>query len=311
MSDFKKVYKWYKSGYESRNRWYESNLKNVENHIKILEAARTTPIVTLQNAMNHLYEYRNYCLNRQDIIPEDVFEESYNGLVAKYDFSIVSLSDYYEGISFKSRAKISESNARTRSHLEVDLGLFSVTVNFPQELNKAPYNINSLSSSPIAKPVGENKPKQIDGIRHPAYHPHVHADGRLCLGSYGLQFNPATNEPCLLKDISEFNILSFFYNMAALLCRYNGSSLMFTNASIDKWVGFKCSVCGQFTSEADGVKCNKTHQLVHKDCATEFNNKWYSLDTVRKCSTCKCSTPLFIPIDNKILCGDCWEKNDE
>jgi hypothetical protein len=311
MSDFQKIYKWYKAGYERRNKWYNANLKSVETHIKTLEAARTTPITTLQYVMNALYEYRNYNLSKPDLIPEDVFEESYNGLVTKYDFSIISLSEYYDTLSFKSRAKISESNARTRSHLEVDLGMFSVTINFPHELNNAPYNITSLNSLPAARPIGENKPKAIDGTRHPAYHPHIHQDGRLCLGTYGSQFNAATQEPSIYKDINDFNILSLFYNMAALLCRYNGSSLMFPNASIDKWIGFKCSVCGQFTTEADGVKCSKTHQIIHKDCAAEIGDKWYSLDIVKKCSICKCSTPLFVPVDNKILCGTCWEKNDE
>ncbi len=311
MSDFQKVYKWYKGGYDRRNKWYDNNLRSFESHIQVLEKARTTPIHILNNAMSSLYEYRNYNVNRPDIIPEDVFEESYRGLVERYEFSILSLSEYYDTVSFKSRAKISESNTRTRSHLEVDLGLFSVTISFPYELNAAPYNITALNSHAIAKPVGQNKPKAIDGIRHPAYHPHVHADGRLCLGSYGSQYNPATQEPSIYKDLSEFNVLSFFYNMAALLCRYNGSSLMFTNASIDKWIGFKCSVCGQFISDSDSTKCSKTHQLVHKDCAVDFGGKWYSLDTVKKCTNCKCSTPLFIPIDNKILCGDCWEKNDE
>ena len=188
--------------------------------------------------------------------------------------------------------------------------MFNVSISFPYELHAAPYNILSLNSSPIAKPAGENKPKQIEGTRHQAYHPHVHSDGRLCLGSYGHQYNPTTQEPSIFRDLSSFDILSLFYNMSALLCRYNGASLMFSNASIDKWIGYKCSVCGQFASEEEGVKCNKTHQLVHKDCAMEIDSKWFSLDTVRKCSACKCSTPLFIPFDNQILCGDCWEKNN-
>lgn len=291
---FDEFYKLYASSIKNRRSFESGIVPVINDRFKAVEDALSQrSMENVYRTAIHLNEYNKYWPKPTVEIQQGELQDLFTGLEKKYEFSLVSIGTGFESIKFKSRAVISEVDAKKNLNLTVDLGFFETYIRFGDRIDKTSVKSNRTVA---ANPAGSNNPKSIDG--YTCYHPHINSAKELCLGSYGGQ---------LTKDAQAFDVMSIFYNLCGLLNRYNGNSLMFAGAYISNWVGATCPVCLQLVQ--DPILCAKTKLKIHKDCAEEIDGKFYSLDHVKTCT--KCSKPAFNFIaysKTEVVCSNCEEK---
>lgn len=280
-----------------RKKWETVNLAKLQPKIDFLSNIKAHyDMNAVYIAGRELYDYRNYFLGEHKTLTKDEFAAECSALEKSYEFKIDSLEP--STIAFETRGKISEADPETNSLYEADLGKFKVSLVFTSSFASSPTQPELYSAKCI--PTGENKPKSIGG--NTCYHPHVSPGQNLCLGDYG-------NKGFIFEDCKRLNVIGMFYNLCALVNRYNGNSLNYSGAYITNWVGHKCAVCYEFAPEA--VQCAKTKVFVHTECAEKIGDEYYSLGAFKKCTECGNKTHSYIAYSTtKFVCSDCEAKNN-
>ena len=299
MISHKSFYNIYKQGAEERALWEHANMPKIEKSLKILENCRHEPYDNIKNAVYALDGYAQYSLTKLVPLSEEVSAELFSSLESRYDFKLLEISSGFSNIRFISRAVISESDPSTNMTFSADLGLFETRIQFRDRLSKAPLAVGA--SSATSNPKEQNKPVEISGIK--CYHPHISSSNNLCLGSYG------GSNGAMSTDQKNYNIMGIFYNLCSLLCRYNANSLNFGGAYINNWIGHKCAICFEFAPNA--IKCEKSKNMIHAECAELIDGKYYGLDQIKKCSKCGEKSPFYIVYSkDNIVCSKCEEKEN-
>lgn len=280
-----------------RKRWEITHLTKLQPKLDFLSNIRAHyDINAAYTVARELYDYRNYYLGEHKILSKDEFAAECSALEKSYEFKINSLESNV--FTFETRGKISEADPETNSLYEVDLGKFKVSITFTNSISSAPSQPELYSAK--CTPIGENKPRSISGGT--CYHPHVSSSQTLCLGDYG-------NKGFIYEDCKRLNIIGMFYNLCALVNRYNANSLNYSGAYITNWVGHKCAVCYEFAPEA--VQCAKTKAFIHVDCAEKIGEDYYSLGVFKKCTECGNKTHSYIAYSTtKFVCSECEVKNN-
>lgn len=251
-----------------------------------------------KNLINYLHNLIDECkLSSAMFIetnPDDI-KSDLESLGKKNDFKLTYCSSELRDIRFITRAVLYERNPATRTVFDVDLGLFEIRL----LSDYGPISDPSSAYKVTATATGENKPKKINGGT--CYHPHISADGKLCVGTYLHQ---------MTRDYAELNIMSIIFNVCGLINRYNANSLMYPSAYIHNWIGQKCPVCSLFITPKTEV-VTKSKLEIHKDCGVEVDGEYYAASEIRTCSKCSCSTPHFIALSKTdYVCIPCSDKKD-
>lgn len=80
---------------------------------------------------------------------------------------------------------------------------------------------------------------------------------------------------------------------------------------IEGYIGKKCSVCHFYTFTEPTVSCPETKMIMHKDCAVQINNNYYSPHVAKSCCKCKKVSLKWVPnADNVklVTCGSCLDE---
>lgn len=197
---------------------------------------------------------------------------------------IIGFSSDLTAFSWVVNCNMSYSNPVNNTHFKYDFGQFTLGFSYTDGER---YTIT-------AAPKEKNKPSKVNPS---IYHPHVNRAGVLCIGSYTGQ---------IADDIDNFRFLDIIFNISAVFQEYNPVSLQ-EGIDISNWLGNKCGFCMKFIPEGEGVKCEKTFNYLHKKCSEKYNDKTYNPLYFKTCSVCSNSSPLWIPVDNQIICEKCNE----
>lgn len=196
------------------------------------------------------------------------------------NFEITSYYGYNDYLSWTAKVVMKHSNPAKNFGFEYDFGTFIFY--FRMKVDWKP--------EVLVKPHAENK-----GLETGAYHPHVRADGKACIGTYADH---------IFEDMSKLDIFTVMQNITSIMEQYNPTSIY--SEDIHSWIGQKCPVCFSFIGPTTkSARCEKSMQFMHESCAANVDGHYYNPLLLKKCTACSKESVDWVPVNNSILCKDC------
>lgn len=226
------------------------------------------------------------------------FKSSILDVVNLYNVSAIGYNNYlYEFTLRVNNLTILQNDTINHTRIELPLGDFDVTFkNYNCQWSEMP-SFNYLYVLKVfARARGNNNPKTIHG--EVCYHPHVYRE-LVCQGSYKDYYAKV--------DLEQINIPSYMFNILKILTCYNPASLHHPGADISNWIGTKCNVCMMHIPIGkESVVCEKSKVKIHRECAVNLADKFYSPEFVKTCSSCNTDTAVYTQTGpRQVICHKC------
>lgn len=215
-----------------------------------------------------------------------LFKESFK------NFDFLGISSSLQQFIWSFTCIMTHTDPRTGTHFQYNFG------DVHCDLVLGSNNAFSIKVHPLCN---SKNPNTFAKTNSAVFHPHISKNKVACIGSYVSDIN---------ADISNFRYLDIMFNITSVLQEYNPRSLQ-DGCDISEWIGEKCGFCHTFIGDkVEKVKCNKSFNYLHKSCGVEYKSNYYNPIHIKECSVCSKSSPLWAPINGKIVCEDCINGNN-